>query len=183
MSSSCSTRCRWENVPRALSSPDNRTGTPSSSSDPKASASAKAQSTPFPVAMASRRLSRNFTSLGWTSTPSMGVVMTRVMCSRRSRATRVSRGIGGPTSSGEAIRSSGRAASAGSASSLDRANASSSSFLAVSRKASTSSSVTSPSPTSFRAYRVAVDSWASIFVYMMGWVNEGSSPSLWPWRR
>jgi hypothetical protein len=45
---SCSTACLWLNVPRSTSCPDRRTWLPSDSSVAKASASAVAQSTPWP---------------------------------------------------------------------------------------------------------------------------------------
>ena len=55
---SISTAWRWLNVPRWQSSPDRRTRKPSSSSVPKASASAVAQSMPWPSSIILRRLAK-----------------------------------------------------------------------------------------------------------------------------
>ena len=67
---SCSTRWRWENVPRSTSWPVRRIGVPSVSSDAKASDSACAQSMPPSAPTASRRRSSCLTSFGCTVKPS-----------------------------------------------------------------------------------------------------------------
>ncbi len=69
-----STACRWLKVPRAVSCPDRRTGTPSSSSVPRASDSAVDQSTsPRPASSSARRFSSGI-SLGCSS-KSAGTVL------------------------------------------------------------------------------------------------------------
>ena len=67
---SCSTRCRWLKVPRSVSWPVSRIGTPSVRSEASASASACAQSMPPSGPSAARRRSSCLRSLGWTVNPS-----------------------------------------------------------------------------------------------------------------
>ena len=80
---SCSSRWRWLNVPRAVSWPVRRTGTPSVSSDANASASAWAQVMPPSSPSASRRRSSWGTSFGWMVNPSG----TASSCSLSERST------------------------------------------------------------------------------------------------
>ena len=67
---SCSTRWRWENVPRSVSWPVRRIGVPSLSSEAYASDSACAQSMPPFSPTVSRRRSSCLISFGWTVKPS-----------------------------------------------------------------------------------------------------------------
>jgi hypothetical protein len=61
---------RWLKVPRVQSCPDRRTGKPSVSSDPKASASAVAQSKPSPVSNICFLASSCRATVLWMSKPS-----------------------------------------------------------------------------------------------------------------
>ncbi len=182
---SCSTRWRWENVPRSASWPVSRIGTPSVSSDAKASDSACAQSIPPSVPIDSRRRSSCLTSLGWTVKPSGTRSSSSLSSCRRSAGTAV-------RTSGDGERSSvyspvGCSTEPASSAALIAA------LSSACRRVSSSQIAWLPSSTSCWGMTFCATSWAAnssetrflllIFAYISGCVYAGSSASLWPKRR
>ena len=92
---SWSTAWRCEKVPRPESWPESRTGTPSSSSVPKPSASPVAQSTSPLPSSSSARLRTNGSSLGWISIPSGTVPSALSVVLSRPHIAEASTGAGG----------------------------------------------------------------------------------------
>ncbi len=185
---SCSTMWRWLNVPRSVSCPVRRSGTPSVSSDANASASACAQSMfgsdAALSASASWRRSSCLTSFGCTVKPSG----TRSSCTpssrRRVAGTAVSTSGLGERSSWYSPVTCSPSCSAASAIFAFRRWCSSVRLSHTSCAwRSTSSLETTPSVTRRSAHSSYTRFFVLIFAYISGCVYAGSSDSLCPKRR
>ena len=161
---SCSTKCRWLKVPRSLSWPVSRIGTPSSSMDPNASASAWPQSMPPGAEMSCRRRSSWRASFGWTVNPSGQVSSCSLSASRNSAGSAVSTLL---ASGSGATGASGRERGGGLHGLLDLHQP----LVGLLRLAvSASAALSSPSLTSCAAYRARTVGRSLIRAYMTGWV-------------
>ena len=182
---SWATAWRWVNVPRRESWPDMRTGTPSMRREPKASSSPKPQSM-WPSWAILLRLSNSAMIFLCGVKPSGGVVWARPMRWRISGETAVVQPTIVPASScWEAGMPSASAASASSFSAFFSASrASWNAFSSRAWKSSSTlaacSSEMSPRPSRASWYSWRVVRFSSTREYMIGWVIDGSSPSLWP---
>ncbi len=141
------------------------------------------KSSPLPLATISRRAAMILTALGWGVNPAGTVVPTSATFFSTSRLTAVLADQSAPAlpmpfqtplNCGTFIRG---------LSSWAAARAWSSRSMMIFRRRSSSAWSTLPSASSFSSYSLRTVFIALIWRYMTGWVNSGSSVSLWPCRR
>mmetsp|Transcript_12259 Transcript_12259/g.16811 ORF Transcript_12259/g.16811 Transcript_12259/m.16811 type:complete len:221 (-) Transcript_12259:1626-2288(-) len=174
------TAWRCEKVPRSTSWPLSRTWLPSSSSVPKASASAVAQSRPSPLWMVSRRACTIFTSCLCACSDSGSLHILVPTSFSRSTATPVSRMRDSCLGDRKPLHLELSQSCLGVSHVLAAWNSASSVRLTMPRMSSSASWLQVPSATSCAPYTASVSGCLLIFSYRRGCVYMGWSSSLWP---